>query len=174
MCQAECKVLIKWLSLHDTAQMVPAPSSHLSSVDICELQPAKNKPNVKISKNILKWKDGWRVIWTNCSEKPSCQEWAVFFLCPCLNENVHCQVSNLWVFLTALRNSSEKLSRQETCGKSACYQTPISSCHLKTSWICEKRFCWHHKVSIKIGRCQNTVQHNSSQQLQPLIYLDPE
>lgn len=54
-------------SLPDTAQMVPAPSSHLSGADICEHQPAKNMSNIKIYiLKVLKWSDSWRVIWSSC------------------------------------------------------------------------------------------------------------
>lgn len=44
-------------SLPDTAQMVPAPSSHLSGADICEHQPAKNMSNIKIYifPKVLNW-----------------------------------------------------------------------------------------------------------------------
>lgn len=56
------------MTLPDTAQMVPAPSSHLSGADICERQPAKNMSNIKIYffLKVLKWIDSWRVVRSSC------------------------------------------------------------------------------------------------------------
>lgn len=109
MCEGKCRVLLKWLSLHDTAQMVPAPSSHLSSADICEHQPAKNQSNVKNMINIQRWRDGWGVIWSGC-ERLSCQEWGVLFLCRCLSENVMCKQDALCFPITERREDWNALT----------------------------------------------------------------